>query len=84
MRGLVPSPLRLIWIAACFKGYLQKEDVSTLHAWVEDLSCTEVITLLAAHDLCTLLDPIQIEATGNVQHQRIVFMRIAVYFLTGI
>lgn len=68
MLCMLSGPLHMIEITACSECYLQEEDVSTLHAWVEDLSCTKVVTLLAAHDLCALLDSIQIKAPGNVQH----------------
>ena len=31
--------------------HLQKEDICTLHAWIEDLCGSKVISLLTSHDL---------------------------------
>lgn len=63
---------------------LQEEDVCALHAGVEYLGCAEVIALLAAHDLCALLYPVEVEAAGNVQHEGIILVRVAVDLLASI
>lgn len=48
--------------------YLEEEDVCTLHAWVEDLRCSQVVCLRPAHDLGALGDPCQGVQPGYVHH----------------
>lgn len=56
-------------MASTALSYLQKEDVCTLHARVEDLGSSQIVCFRSSHDLTTLSDSSKGVESGNVHDQ---------------